>query len=542
MFFNIELLYFVLMIGAFIALLLWAKLPSGLCLMISAVIGIVASAIISGTPFDLRYFVEGAFGYFDTILIITTAMIFMGAMQITGALEYISAVLVKAFRRVPSLLLIAFMLIIMFPAMVTGSSLASALSAGALIAPIMIKWGIPKAKAGAIVGIGSILGMVAPPVNVPAMVICDVIDIPYVGFELPLLILVIPLAIVSVLLLGRKYVKPLSEEQVDYVVNTSILKELNWTVCIPLFVLILLIVAEMIWPIIFGSFAMPLMFVVATILSFFFGRKLPFWQKKPKQATLQSDESGEVVVPQPAHETPNCVVEVVRQGVEKSFSAMGLLIGVGLFMEAITLNGVRGEFITLAVTLPGAVRYIGMGLSLPIFGGISAFGSASMLGGPFVMAFMGGANDIVLTCGFSLLAAIGEFLPPTAMSATFASQIVEEKNWTKISLAALPALVLIFVYSIGYALGIGKIVYDVPKNNRTGVELIILASVVVVAVVFLFVWELLVHKNAKLKSYARTVTADGVIIDSEGVAPQQAATEENEELIFNNDQTNEEDK
>ena len=204
MFFNIELLYFVLMIGAFIALLLWAKLPSGLCLMISAVIGIVASAIISGTPFDLRYFVEGAFGYFDTILIITTAMIFMGAMQITGALEYISAVLVKAFRRVPSLLLIAFMLIIMFPAMVTGSSLASALSAGALIAPIMIKWGIPKAKAGAIVGIGSILGMVAPPVNVPAMVICDVIDIPYVGFELPLLILVIPLAIVSVLLLGRK--------------------------------------------------------------------------------------------------------------------------------------------------------------------------------------------------------------------------------------------------------------------------------------------------------------------------------------------------
>lgn len=541
MFFNIELLYFVLMIGAFIALLLWAKLPSGLCLMISAVIGIVASAIISGTSFDLRYFVEGAFGYFDTILIITTAMIFMGAMQVTGALEYISAVLVKAFRRVPSLLLIAFMLIIMFPAMVTGSSLASALSAGALIAPIMIKWGIPKAKAGAIVGIGSILGMVAPPVNVPAMVICDVIDIPYVGFELPLLILVVPLAIISVLLLGRKYVKPLSEEQVDYVVNTSILKELNWTVCIPLFVLILLIVAEMIWPIIFGSFAMPLMFVVATILSFFFGRKLPFWQKQPKKEAV-TDENGEVVVPQNAHESPNCVVEVVRQGVEKSFSAMGLLIGVGLFMEAITLNGVRGEFITLAVTLPGAVRYIGMALSLPIFGGISAFGSASMLGGPFVMAFMGGANDIILTCGFSLLAAVGEFLPPTAMSATFASQIVEEKSWTKISLAALPALVLIFVYSIAYALGIGSIVYNVPKDNRAGVELLILGIGVVVAIAFLFVWELLVHKNAKFKACARTVTANGVVVDSDASVVVEETVVETEELIFNDDQTNEEDK
>lgn len=530
MFFNIELLYFVLMIGAFVALLLWAKLPSGLCLMISAVIGIVASAIITGTSMDLRFFVEGAFGYFDTILIITTAMIFMGAMQVSGALEYISAVLVKAFRRVPSLLLIAFMLIIMFPAMVTGSSLASALSAGALIAPIMIKWGIPKAKAGAIVGIGSILGMVAPPVNVPAMVICDVIDIPYVGFELPLLILVIPLAIISVLLLGRKYVKSLSLEEVDYVVDTSVLKELNWMVCIPLFVLILLIVAEMIWPIIFGSFAMPLMFVVATILSFFFGRKLPFWKKKEKVAAAATDESGEVELKKNEEAPADSIVEVVRQGVAKSFSAMGLLIGVGLFMEAITLNGVRGNFITLAVTLPGFARYLAMALTLPIFGGISAFGSASMLGGPFVMAFMSGASDIVLTCGFSLLAAVGEFLPPTAMSATFASQIVDEKKgWTKISLAALPALVLIFVYSIGYALGIGAIIKSKPSDEVVGTELLILAIVTLVAVAFLFIWELMVRKVPSLRACARQVTADGTFGEEENQAAVEVIAEEIEE-------------
>ena len=239
---QIELLYFVLMIGSFIALLLWAKLPSGLCLMISAVIGAVVSMIFSQTPFDLRYFVEGTFGYFDTILVITTAMIFMGVMQVSGALEYLNVVLVKAFRTVPSALLVCFMLIIMFPAMVTGSSLASAISAGALVAPIMIKWGIPKAKTGAIIAMGAILGMVAPPVNVPAMVICEVVDIPYTGFTVPLMILAIPLAIVTVLMLGRKYVKAISKEDVEKVVDTSITKQVKWYVLLPLILLIVLIV------------------------------------------------------------------------------------------------------------------------------------------------------------------------------------------------------------------------------------------------------------------------------------------------------------
>ena len=43
MFFELELLYFVLMIGAFIVLLLFAKLPSGLCMMLSSLIGGVLS-------------------------------------------------------------------------------------------------------------------------------------------------------------------------------------------------------------------------------------------------------------------------------------------------------------------------------------------------------------------------------------------------------------------------------------------------------------------------------------------------------------------
>ena len=396
LFWNIELLYFAVMLAVFIVLLLAAKLPTGLSLMCSAVVGLAVAA----------YLVEGMFGYLDTILTITTAMVFMGALQASGALEYISTVLVKALGRYPSLLLVALMIIIMFPAMVTGSSLASAISVGALVAPIMIKWGIPKSKTAAIIAMGSILGMVAPPVNVPAMVICDVVDIPYTGFTAPLILLTVPLALVSMILLGRKYVKPIPKEYVEKVVDTSVLKELNWTVCIPLFV------------------AMPAMFAISTVIAFFVGRRRPFW-KKPAEGLF---------TPQPAgaeNAVPDCVVGVLRQGVSKSLSAMGLLMGVGMFMEVLAVTGARGLIVYTAISLPDVWMYVGMAVSLPLFGGISAFGSASMLGGPFVMALNGVCNSIMVTSGLSMLAAIGEFSPPTAMSSTIATNITGEKKWTK---------------------------------------------------------------------------------------------------------------
>lgn len=516
MFWNIELLYFVIMIAAFIVLLLFAKLPTGLCLMISAVLGFVLSAIISNTSWDIRYLVEGMFGYLDTILIITTAMVFMGALQACGTLEYVSTLLVKALGRMPSLLLIALMIIVMFPAMVTGSSLASAISAGALVAPIMMKWGIPKHKTAAFIGIGSILGMVAPPVNVPAMVICDVVDIPFTGFTTPLLLLAIPLALVSAILLCRKYVKPIAKDKVEYVVDVSVLKELNWTVCLPLFVLILFIIAEMIFPLIFGSLGMSAMFVISTIVSFFVGRKRPFWKKKDKTQTDLNTVDKNASSPLAKKDgAPDSIVEVIRQGVYRSLSAMGLLAGVGMFMEVIALNGVRGFIVYTAISLPDLTlgsltvpnfwQYVGMAVSLPVFGGISAFGSASMLGGPFVMALNGICYDIMVTGGLSLLAALGEFLPPSAMSAMFATTIVGEKGWAKTTKAGLPALAVIFVYTLLYILMLARWVQ--ASTAKTMLIWIYLAVTIAIAIVFIVVWEVLVRKVGHFKKYAHEVVA-----------------------------------
>ena len=496
MVFEIELLYFVAMIATFMVLLLVCKLNAGTSLMASAVVGGLLYAIVSGNWFALnpRYYVEGAFGYIDTILVIVTAMIFIGGIEACGALDYVSALLVKALRKFPTILLLAFMVIMMLPGMITGSSLAAIISCGAIVAPIMMKMGIPKQKVGAIVAFGAILGMVAPPINIPVMVICDVVDIPYTGFNLPLFLLTFPIAIVitlflsrsfkkneevapakknwletgivlgaivavyaallvvyvlslndksalheqtklygalaliygvlvaiaaAIILLGKPYCTSISEEESLNIVDMNVLKELKWYVVTPIIALVVLFALQSILPNIVGLWGTPLLFVLAFIPSLFIGRK--------KNA-----------------------VECVKNGVLKSLSAMSLLMGVGMFLEIMTLNGVRGYFVINALCLPNVWQYISIVVAMPLFGGVSAFGSASILGGPFVMALLGVADEIFVASALSLVAATGEFLPPTAMSANFSAQVVGEKKYSTITKTAIVPICLILAYALAF--------------------------------------------------------------------------------------------
>ena len=63
MFLQIELLYLVLMLGIFIALVVAAKMPAGLALIISSIVGMLASTIFSKTEFAIRHLIEGGISY-----------------------------------------------------------------------------------------------------------------------------------------------------------------------------------------------------------------------------------------------------------------------------------------------------------------------------------------------------------------------------------------------------------------------------------------------------------------------------------------------
>lgn len=494
MLWEIELLYLVAMLATFIVLLIVGKTPSGIALMAAAIVGFVLSAIFSKTDLNIRHLIEGGFGYFDTIMVIVCAMVFIKGLEKSGALDYLCALLVKAFRKVPTILLVVFMIILMLPGMVTGSSLAAVISIGAIVSPIMLKMGIPRTKVAAIVGFGAILGMVAPPINIPVMAICDVVDIPYTGFTTPLFALTVPLALFAVLFLsrcwkknqevvaeknwletiiilvvlgvieivliivaitsmgtdngplmtwlliiytimiialalimifGKSYTKELNLEEISEAIDFKVLEELNFLVLVPLIIVILLYIGQSVWPRIIGMLGTPLYFIIGFIFTLFTGRK-------------------------------HNVVYTLKDGIAKSISAMGLLVGVGMFVQVMTLNGVRGYFVINAISLPSVWQYVAIAVAVPVFGGISAFGSASILGGPFVMALLA-SNEIIVASALSLVAALGEFLPPTAMSATFAGKQVGEEKALNVTKSAIIPLAVCLIYALVFIIGVAAV-------------------------------------------------------------------------------------
>src|SRR5690625_1082204 len=197
------------MVLVFMASAFFLKLPVSIAMVLASIIG----GLVGGNGLPIKHLVEGTFGYIDTILVIATAMMFMKVVQESGALSALNSLIIRKFHKRRVILLILLMLVIMFPGMITGSSTAAVLSSGALIAPVFMAIKIPRTETGAIIAIGAILGMIAPPVNVPAMIIGGGIDLPYVGFTLPLLLLTIPLAIFTVLFLGLRHIKDFDYEK-----------------------------------------------------------------------------------------------------------------------------------------------------------------------------------------------------------------------------------------------------------------------------------------------------------------------------------------
>ena len=96
------------------------------------------------------------------------------------------------------------------------------------MAPVLALMGIDAVTSGSIIAMGALLGMIAPPVNTAALIICAGIDVPYVGFEGPLALITFPLAILFVLLLGYKQARHMDYEKLPL---RSRMRSASSTVC-----------------------------------------------------------------------------------------------------------------------------------------------------------------------------------------------------------------------------------------------------------------------------------------------------------------------
>jgi len=417
-------LIFIVMITGFFVAYWWGnkkKVPIGLYILFAAIVG----ALAGGEGIPIHHIVEGSFTFFDIVAIIITASIFIVVQRESGAMNIIVRDLISIFSRSTLLLLVILMFFIMLPGAFTGSGTAAVMAVGGTIGTVLTYLGLPKRNVTAFVAIGGILGLTAPPINIPAMIVANGINMPYMGFFLPLLLLSVPLGIIFALFYGAKYVersidpKPLLEK-----IPAGSVKLGRLGAYLPLILVIGLFIFQNVFPGVLPVLGNPLIFVIGTI-----------------PALLVSNKIN--------------IIENTKISLKEVLPVCCILIAVGSLVQIMTLTGVRGLFVITALTAPRALVYIALMIGLPLSGSVlGTYGSAAAFGVPLMLALLG-TNPIIETAGIAFICSLATLCPPSAIVGN-AAMIVTKYDDTLGNLYKLfivPAItvsvigILIIIYS-----------------------------------------------------------------------------------------------
>jgi len=389
------------MLAVFAAGVFIFKLPAGVSLMLASITG----AFVAGEGLPVRHLVEGSFGFLEAIMIIATAMIFMKVVEATGALSTISYYMIKSLHKRPTLLIIIITFFVMFPGMLTGLSSACILTTGALVVPALLAMGMPKKAVGSLIAMAAVFGEIAPPISIPVMIIGGGVDMPYIGFTGPLLIASFPPAIFTAIYYRKKYLKDFNIDEVLEKLENPVYDQYGFKLFLPIILVIALLLSEMLFPELMFHLGVPLIFMIGTLTAFGTGNKF-----KP--------------------------VGMLQNSLRNAMPVMAILIGVGMFLQILTLTGVRGYLAVSALQLPEEVKYLAA-VIMPFFG--SAYAAASVIGVPLVFVFLG-KNSIIVASALALMAAMGDLMPPPSLLCAYAGQMVGEPNHFKILKASALAI------------------------------------------------------------------------------------------------------
>lgn len=377
--------------------------PIGLGLAAAAALGGLAAGVPVFAPDGngiLRHLVEGTFVYIDPILMMATALLFMKTIEDSGLLPALSVRILSLLGRQPLLLSIVMGVFIAFPGMLTGLCSAAVLTTGAIAVPPLVRMGLEPRRAAAFIAVVSVIGMVAPPVNLPAMIICSGVDMPYIGFTIPLLVLSVPTLVICCLWMAWPSLRRGNAAAVLATLDDGPWQRHGWKLLLPLPVVLVLMAAPQLFPETIPSLGLPLVFLIGAALAMVTGDRVRLG---------------------------DCITRAVSQ----ALPIMAILVGVGCFIQIMTLTGMRGELVIQCLELPDWLLLAGMVVVVPVFGGVSALGSASVLGVPFLLALLG-LPEIWVAAGLSMLASLGDLVPPTAIAAAFSAQVIEEPLYRRV--------------------------------------------------------------------------------------------------------------
>jgi len=332
-----------------------------------------------------RHLVEGSFAFLNIVLIIYTATVFIYVQRMSGGLDAIVRDVILHFHARPRLLAVLLMFIIMLPPAFTGPGADGIFAFGAMVSSILLRMGVPLVKITAFIALGGTFGVFAPPVNIPAMIIASGINMPYMGFVTPLLIVTIPLAVFSALYLCWGHISgPVDAETILQALPPIPEKMKGIRVYLPLIVVIGLMLGSRALPHFLPHLGIPLIFVIGTFLALFLGGRINF-------------------------------LKASREAFHDTFAINSILIAVGALVQIMALTGVRGLFVLSAIIAPSFLLYLVIFIGFPLFAGIlTSFGAASVFGIPFMLALLG-RDPIIATIGLSAISIVGNLMPPTAV-------------------------------------------------------------------------------------------------------------------------------
>jgi TRAP-type C4-dicarboxylate transport system permease large subunit len=420
-----------IMAGTFAIGLLLLKAPPELSMILAS----MAGAAAGGFGFPVRHLVEGTFTYFDIILTIVAATMFMKVLKESGMLYAMIRSMVKRFYNNRAVLLILLMLVMLFPGALTGSGTVSILVSGGIVATVLGYMGVSPVNRAAVVFFGAALSVFAPPVNIYAMIIAGGVNMPYVGFFAPLGVPALVLAIFCVLYLGWRGT-PAELDQVlrDLPEVPDVLE--GFRSYIPLIALVALMVGVRLFPHKMPILGLPLQFLICTgvtLLVLALSKvRLDFWK-------------------------------VSKETIGELFPLIATLVAVGMLVQILTLTGVRGLLVVTIVSLPTVLVYLGLVFGLPLGEAVLLYGVAAVVGVPTVLLLSSLGHDaIIVTAAITLLAPLGDALPPTSLLGRLAVDTVGYEGsygsflkslvvpWIVISVAAI--CMLIFSESFGFLL------------------------------------------------------------------------------------------
>jgi CitMHS family citrate-Mg2+:H+ or citrate-Ca2+:H+ symporter len=384
---------------------------------LSMFLAAIAGALAGGAGIPARHIAEGAFTYFDIILIFITATLFMNLLKENGGVAFVVRGILRKFHRRKSILFFLITILLLIPGALTGAGSVTVLITGGMIAVVLNYMGLSKPKAAAIIFLIAGLSAAAPPVSLWAMLTAAGVNMPYVGFFLPLLVPCVILSLLTIFFLGWK------SQPVDLKKALEELPEappgMNWfRVLLPFFVFLVLVVAGRLWPFSFPILGLPMIFVFAAFVTFVTSPvKLNF-------------------------------LKISRETVHQLLPLIGTLTCVGILVQIMTLTGVRGLIAITIVTLPVTAVFITLFLFLPASEAVLMWGAAPVLGVPLVLLFNTiGLNPIVALAGMSVIWPLGDALPPTAIIGRLTKDTVGmEEPYTKLlKYCIIPALIIMAV-------------------------------------------------------------------------------------------------